>query len=817
MSFRQLVSLFIVLVTVAQVHAAPVTQWAIWGPAWSRAGLGVSWLSREGQILPQPGDLDRARGWVGLHDITWQYLQTEDGKIDWLSPQVPEVSDRLAKTHKWAGASVYAHSYIWSDQSQPARLNYSIKGSRRIWLNGDRISDSKIRLQKGWNSLLVWMHSPAMINGRKRIFATDSRSSNWTMQVEIVGTQENEINNIRFTAFDPDRQTILTSDNRPMRILAMLQRADGESPIYFADEKVDMKYNLQVGLDKPEAKDRRPWYYTVTPQTISAMMDKRDPKASQYRIAPDAHRFDPVKIKDNLPVKVRVRVVTYDNMPVVDKTMSLAFGAENQGVFETKQDWDFGNLPVNHYAVFTEYLTADDKVILRPRPESFSVVDGPVVKDQDTGPRVLSTVGHWLLKKNMDGVLNRIRFLWRSGITRQQKINQGWSTWGLAHDGNGNVTFTPNPAIDTLIDEAKKLGITLVGDLSIGYIRTDLLRAGKQMPQTEAEQKAAIAKAKDIHDLKDLMLRPYGARSVGHFGTPIFEKTYEQAGRLMAQHYKGRIDYWCGDNEIDLHAGKATEQIAQVYSTAVTALYRGIKQGNPNAVYVSPSVCRKNEFTYKLMKFGFMDACDILDVHAHPIDAPDLDAPTIGNSTKEGLGVVIDYLDQSKKNKPVWYGELSAPVSHSVDGAKGQVENLVKQLAWAINNDHVEDLSYLVVYNGYDYGWPSGMCNLGKEPLPAVNAISTASHLLDGRKKLPPLSYLKSTIQQLRVADKAGKQTLVIWNHADTQAWLKVKGDVQCVDLLGIKKTTLKPNSMSMVQIPVSNTPVYVVGQFSAR
>jgi hypothetical protein len=752
---------------------------------------------------------------VDKGEHTWQYLKTDAGMIDWLSPQVPDVSEHLARTNKWAGATVYAHTYIWSDQSQPAKLNYAIKGTHRIWLNGDRITDSKIRLQKGWNRLLIAMHSPAMINGRERKFATDTQPSNWTMQCDIVGTQENDIDNIRFTPFDPSRTTLLTSDNRPMRMMAMLSRPDGESPIYFADESVTLHYDLQVGLDALEdQRDRRPWYYTVTPLTISALMDKRDAGVAQYRIAPDTSRFSPDQFKDNLPARLRLRVLSYDNMPVMDKTIALTFGAEKQGVFQTNQVMELGTLPVNHYRMYTEYLTLDDKVILRHRPHSFSVVQGPVAKDQDTGPRVLATVGHWLLKKDMDSVIGRMRLLWRSGITRQHKINQGWSTWGLKHDGKGNVTFTPNPLIDQLIDEANKLGITLVGDLSTGYIRTDLLRDGKAMPQTEAEQKAAIAMAKDIVDPSQLVLAPYGARSSPHFADPAFEKTYEDAARLLTSHYKGRIDYWTGDNETDLHAGKATEQIAEVYSTAVKALYRGLKEGNPNAVYISPSICRKNEFTYKLQKFGFMDACDIIDVHAHPIDAPDLDSPVIGNSTKEGLGVVIDYLNQSKSPKPVWYGELSAPVSHSVDGAKGQVENLVKQLAWAINNDHVQGLSFLVVYNGYDYSWPSGMCNLGKEPLPAINAINTASHLLDGRKKLTPLSYLNASIQQLRVADQAGNETLLLWNHTDTKVWLKVKADVQLVDLLGISHTTLKPNSMGMVQVEAGKTPVYVVGAF---
>ena len=764
MSYRHFVSLIILLATATLVQATPITEWAIYGPAWSRGGLGVTWLSHEGDNQPQPGDLDRTRGWVGDHDITWQYLKTDTGKIDWLSPQVPEVLEKLAKTHKWAGASVYAHTYIWSDHAQPAKLNSAIKGSHRIWLNGDRLLDSTVRLQQGWNRLLVWMHSPALINGRQRKFATDTHPSNWTMQISIVGTQENDIDNVRFTAFDPTRTTMLTSDNRPIRMMAMLSRTDGDSPIFFADESVSLDYTLQVGLDVPADRDRRPWYYTVTPKTISAMMDKREAGVSQYRIAPAAQRFSPDTFKDHLPAKLRLRVMSYDNIPVSQQTLALTFGAENEGVFDTQQVLELGSLPVNHYRMYTEYLTADDKVILRHRPQSFSVVQAPVTKDQDTGPRVLATVGHWLLKKDMDGVLGRIRFLWRSGITRQHKINQGWSTWGLQHDGKGNVTFTPNPSIDSVIDEANRLGITLVGDLSTGYIRTDLLRDGKQMPQTEAEQKAAIAKAEDIVDPKNLQLRPYGARSVGQFGTSVFEKTYEDAARLLVSHYKGRFDYWTGDNETDLHAGKATEQIAEVYSTAAKALYRGLKQGNPNAIYISPSLCRNNEFTYKLQKFGFMDACDILDVHAHPIDAPDLDSPTIGNSTKEGLGVVINYLNESKSKKPVWYGELSAPVSHSVDGASGQVESLIKQLAWAINNEHVQGLSYLVVYNGYDYSWPSGMCNLGKEPLPAINAINTASHLLDGRKKLPKLSYLNASIQQLRVADKSGNETLVIWN-----------------------------------------------------
>ena len=184
MSYRHIVFLFAVLLTLSQAHATPISEWAVFGPAWSRGGLAVTWLSHEGDVQPQPGDLDRTRGWVGKKDITWQYLQTDTGMIDWLSPQVPDVSEQLAKTHKWAGATVYAHTYIWADHAQPAKLNDAIKGSHRIWLNGDRISDSKVRLQKGWNRLLIAMHSPAMINGKERKFATDTHPSNCSSHIQ---------------------------------------------------------------------------------------------------------------------------------------------------------------------------------------------------------------------------------------------------------------------------------------------------------------------------------------------------------------------------------------------------------------------------------------------------------------------------------------------------------------------------------------------------------------------------------------------------------------------------------------------------------
>ena len=814
MSCKRILLMLLVLLTVNQLHATPIGEWAIWGPAWSRGGLGVNWYSREGLIQPQPGDLDRPRGWVSQGDITWQYLKTDNGMIDWLSPQVPEVSEHLAKTNKWAGASVYAHAYIWADHAQPAQMNYQIKGSYRLWFNGDRITDGKVRLNQGWNRLLVWMHSPAMINGRKRQFATDTSPSNWTMQFDIAGTQENDIENIRFTAFDPTRTTKLTSDNRPMRFFAEIKRENGESPIYFADEKIDLQYSLTVGLDAPKGKDHKPWYYTVTTQTINAMMQKRDPKAAQFRIAPTAQRFDPQKLQDNLPAKLKITVLNYEGMSVIQKSLVLKYGDQKDGLFDARLAIDFGKLPIDHYTVYTEYLTTDDNVLLRPRPHSFSVVQGPVDLANDTGPRVLSTVGHWLIKKDIELSLKRLRFLWRSGITRQQKLNQGWSTWGIKHDGKGNVTFTPNPAIDQMIAQANRLGITLVGDLSTGYIRSDLLRDGKQMPQTEQEQLAVLAKSKNITDPKNLVLSPYGAWNVPHFGHEAFEKTYRDYTHALVSHYKGKIDYWCGDNETDLHSGKGSDQVAEVYSAAVKVIYKTLKQANPNATYISPSLCRKNDFTYALQKYGFLDACDIIDVHAHPINAPDIDSPTIGNSTKEGIGVVRDYLNKKAPNKPVWYGEVSAPVSHSIDGAKGQVENLVKQLAWAINDDNVQDLSYLVVYNGYEYSWPSGMCNKAHEPLPAINAINTASHLLDGRKKMLPLKYLKNSVQQLRVVDKSGQETMVLWNHTPINVLIRTQGDVELVDLLGTNKQALKPVMGDKVKVTIGPTPVYLVGKF---
>ncbi|MBN4060933.1 hypothetical protein JYU15_00705 [bacterium AH-315-I18] len=676
------------------------------------------------------------------------------------------------------------------------------------------ITTDKIRFLKGWNRLLVWMHSPALINGQERKFASETQSSNWTMQFAITGTQENDIDNIRFSAFDPTRTTMLTSDNQPMRFCAEFRRPDGESPIFFVDEPVNLVYKLLVEINTQDVKERKPWSYTVTPQTIMGMMEKRDSKTTQYRIAPSAQRFSLEKFKDNLPTKLVVKIVDYDDRPVFQKTLDLSFESENDGVFEAKQSLTLGLLPVNHYTIFTEYRNHEDQVILRNSPHSFSVVSGPVDRSLDTGDRVLSTVGHWLVKNDIKSSLGRLRFLWRAGVTRQQKLNQSWSAWGISHDGKGNVTFTPNPNIDAAIDEANRLGITVVGDLSTGFILSDRIRDGRFPPNTEAEQKELQAKSQAITDPGQLVLCPYGVPLLPPFGTKAFDKTLHDYAVALVSHYKGRVDYWSGDNETDLHAGKASEQIARVYAGAVKVLYRSMKEANPNAKYVSPSLCRKNDFTGYLQKWGFMDACDILDVHAHPINPPDMDSPVIGNSTQEGLGVVIDYVTQQGKQKPVWYGELSAPASHHVDGVRGQVSSLLKQLAWAINNEHVNVLSYLVMYNGYDYRWPSGMCNAVGEPLPVINAINTASHLLDGRKKMSTLPTLKASIEQLRVVDKEGKQTLLLWNHAPTTVWLKVKKTCQQIDALGIHKTNLEPDAQGMVQVLVDQVPVYVVGQF---
>lgn len=172
---------------------------------------------------------------------------------------------------------------------------------------------------------------------------------------------------------------------------------------------------------------------------------------------------------------------------------------------------------------------------------------------------------------------------------------------------------------------------------------------------------------------------------------------------------------------------------------------------------------------------------------------------------------------------PIIYGEISAPRAHNPRGAKGHAEDLVKQVAWAINHRdspiaRIEGISYLVAYGGPDYwSYNLGFNNQYGDPLPIVNAVNVVNHLLDGRKPLPALGNLPAGVSHVRVtsADLVYPETVVVWStKSPKNVTFRLKGGaVRVFDTVGRARKYPLPGETMTLQVDTS--PQFVQGTFA--
>ena len=805
----------VVVCAAAVCDARPLTEWAVWGPGWGRGGLAVARYGNEGRLHPQPGDLDFSAGWRGRGMVAWRYHKSDEGTMDLLSERFPRLRAALTddKSTVWAGCAAYLHTYLHVPESRRVVLTVTASQPRTVWLNGRECDSEEVSLRRGWNRLLIRTLSPSMVRGRTPRVATEERPGNWRLQVSLLDAMEEELENLRETAYDPRRAPLITTEGTAIRYLSTIERPGYPGPIFLKGDAVECRYRIRLGIGPADSYQTRsererpfggmPWAYSLDP----ALLKSREQSSVLKKL--DPQRVDSGNLVAKAPARLELDVLDYDGETVQETSYPLTWNASSQNELYADVDLKSGVLPLGHYVVISRLIDARGRVQMRDNWHSFSVIRGPL-KAADSDSRYLGTVGHWLLSRDTESAVSRMRWLHQVGLRGHQKLSQAWSAWGIRHDGKGNVSFEPQEKVRRVLAEANRLGITVVGDLIPGY---PLSAKGRTVKLSAAEKKEIEANGIDTSQPAQLVLQPWGARPLPPYGTDAFEKTLRDYVSRLVSHYRGRIRYWGGTNEIDLHANPGTDLVARVFAEATRIIYETLKETDPEAVFVNSSLSRRSAFTQKLLNHNYLDYCDIVDVHAHPARVPDLEAYTIGNNRREGLGIVKAFMAEHGFSKPVWYGELSPPMAHSPRGARGQPAGIVKQLAWAMASDKVEALSYLVVYNGPDYKWPGGFNNFYGDPLPGVNAVNTASHVLDGRRVLPPVKELPTGVEQLRAVDEAGLETLVLWSQTSQTVEVPA-GDttVRALDVIGRPLKVTRRDGK--VVFRVNRDPVYLLGRF---
>ncbi len=797
----RLLAIFFALCSTLTASEMTITQWAVWGPGWGRAGFSALSPGMEKRMNPHPGDIGYSWGIDRSTFYVWRSIECTDGMIDLYSEKVLPFAPAISNDAgiKWAGQTAYANSYLFAPEDRNVELIVEASQTADIFFNGDvfvwKRSPVPVMLKTGWNRLLVKTLSPSSIRGGLTpVFPKDGQPGNWTLRVQIRSTAPSGLEGILSSSFDPSRGTNASFARYETSIVGQ----NNERPLFVRNKPVSLSLritaasgiasNIAVG----EGKRFRgtPWVYS-------------QPLHQQQDMALE-------RLQSSVARRIFVRFYDIDGRMMFDKNIAVSYEIRSNAM-EAVIPLFSGVLPTGHYALTTDFLNADGSIQTRGNEHAVAVVWGPVNTNGDTAPRVLGAVGHWLAEyKPVDNGLERLSWLSTVGVLRHLKVSQAWKTWGVTHDGMGNAHVGEAPAIDALIARARKLGIRISGDLSFGYITSDPKRRGQDMALTEDDADAVQRRATMESAAKGIVLQPYGAAALPPYGTPEFEKTLYAYAHSLVSKYRDRVHTWGGDNEIDLHAGSATPAIAAVYAHASRILYRAMKDADPSAQFITASLVRDTPFISNLFLFGYGANADLIDVHAHPYRSPLLSDTLIGNSPKEGQGAIVNYA-RGANDKPVIYGEFSSPISHSVNGAFGQAEGVVKQIAWALKQPNIRAMHYLVPYSGEAC---LGFCNINNDPLPANNAVNVVSHLLDGRRVLTDVPGIGEKVQQIRTDGADGLNTIALWvEEPAMEIVIPCRSEsISIIDMYG--RETRRAANGGSVRVSISSTPLFVRGIF---
>ncbi len=754
----------------------PLTSWVEWGPAWGYGGLTVDRFNCEALVCPQPGDIDNNPGYLGRGMIEWRAIASaSDGSIDFLNATTfPRVAESLS-SHQYFGMTEHLVTYFKASDTatSTAVLNFtSAPAAANVWLNEDPVTSTgrTVVLTPGWNRLVVTSRSQRTVSGYPW--------SAWTLKV----TLSNGPSGIQFSTVDPERKVLVTDTQKAFRYLTSVTRAsDGEFPVFTRGETVSVNYVTQLGVGNgsnyqapanraTQTMSGSPWVYSVDPALVPA-------GNAAWTVVPEAN-WTQYK-----PVKAHVFVLDDRGVLIKDQTSTLSFGAVANGLITASFSLNLGVAGVGHYRVFTDFLDASDKVLLRGDDHSISVTTS-LSTAADQKPRSLGVIGHWLY--NAGVTAPRMRWLKKVGITQQQKFVQSWPLWGVTQNGAGVVTVGTSSVVDELIASANANGVKITGDGIEGFYS---------------------ASANNI-------LTP-GGGALPAYGTAAWDQTYYDYGYKLALKYASSISWWGGSNEIDASVGTAAGAAQHV--RAAQQFKAGMKAANPNALYVSSSTYSDRP---ALWAAGFLNVPDIVDTHTHPyitVENPASSSLYYPSSDGRNLMIAKGYTGK------LLYGEMSSPRQHNIRGAIGHAGDMVKQLAWAIKwrdaaSTPVVGLRYLAAYNGIDYANMLGFNTRYGDPLPIVNAANTASRFLDARDVLGDVSGLPANVSHIRVtsADASFPQTIVAWTRDNTNKRLMLSASgtqYKIVDIYG--RETVKTVSSGRAYVDITPIPVFLLGNFN--
>ncbi|MFA7237134.1 MAG: hypothetical protein WC058_09735 [Phycisphaeraceae bacterium] len=287
---------------------------------------------------------------------------------------------------------------------------------------------------------------------------------------------------------------------------------------------------------------------------------------------------------------------------------------------------------------------------------------------------------------------------------------------------------------------------------------------------------------------------------------------WEEYCRRMAEHYKGRVDYFEIANEPQM-SGTTAEQYVQ----ALRIAYHAIKAVNPRAVVVGMGgMVAGSGLIADSLKLGAGGFCDAISIHGYNLTTwATVDGPETLQRTVRAMRDLLK-ANGAPENMPIWDSETGwgSPWSYTKFYSGSQVDvpplDHARMLAKSVAGVKAAGLARVMYYAMFDDNFAQDthhfrMCSMNDTMRMPMQPMAVAIAMLEGREFVrQDMADKDNGIVHLVFAGR-GATVKMMWTPTGT-------GDVTCPaqakQVLNMWGREIKPVAG---QLKLSSSPIYVV------
>ncbi|MCC7368041.1 MAG: hypothetical protein IT306_06440 [Chloroflexi bacterium] len=322
------------------------------------------------------------------------------------------------------------------------------------------------------------------------------------------------------------------------------------------------------------------------------------------------------------------------------------------------------------------------------------------------------------------------------------------------------------------------------------------------------------------------------------------DNTWGQFMRLMAQHYKGRIDTWIIWNEVDISHGQwatwngSLEEYVQLQKVA----YKAIKAGNPNATVLPFGAAWWYDYGATISRMlDLLKADPEAAANNYYFDAANLHLYSRAADIPRIVGWYrAEMAARGMMSKPIWIGETNAipyddaiwraPKANFRASMDEQASYIIQAFATYVGLG-VERIGVNRTIDGTDFeagGEPFGLLRNDGSTRPAFTSYQVATRYFAGVHNASLTQDAASGVTRV-VMQRAGERVTVLWTMSpggstatiDAQGGQALKvskwGDAEPISAAGGKYTiglapaTANSNEHDRADYVVGGDPVILV------